>query len=111
MADRYLYVTRDVDGGLLGLLDDTRQTVGEYQRLEQERGRVLLGFRCSIWALRCFLRLAAMWLGLWFADRLSRPIGRLAEASEQVGKGNLDLQIPEPGTGDEIRPLAKASIA
>ena len=36
LADRYLYVTRDVDGNLLSLLDDTRQTVGRYQTLEQE---------------------------------------------------------------------------
>ncbi len=108
MADRYLYVTRDVDGGLLGLLDDTRQTVGEYQRLEQERGRVLLEFSLFYLGFALLLVAAAMWLGLWFADRLSRPIGRLAEASEQVGKGNLDLQIPEPDTGDEIQTLGES---
>ena len=108
MADRYLYVTRDVDGRLLGLLDDTRQTVGEYQRLEQERGRVLLEFSFLYLGFALLLVAAAMWLGLWFADRLSRPIGRLAEASEQVGKGNLDLQIPEPDTGDEIQTLGES---
>ncbi|RCW85802.1 sensor histidine kinase NtrY-like [Paracoccus lutimaris] len=108
MADRYLYVTRDVDGSLLGLLDDTRQTVGEYQRLEQERGRVLLEFSLLYLGFALLLVAAAMWLGLWFADRLSRPIGRLAEASEQVGKGNLDLQIPEPDTGDEIQTLGQS---
>ena len=108
MADRYLYVTRDVDGGLLGLLADTRQTVGEYQRLEQERGRVLLEFSLFYLGFALLLVAAAMWLGLWFADRLSRPIGRLAEASEQVGKGNLDLQIPEPDTGDEIQTLGES---
>lgn len=108
LADRYLYVTRDVDGSLLGLLDDTRQTVGEYQRLEQERGRVLFEFSLLYLGFALLLVAAAMWLGLWFADRLSRPIGRLAEASEQVGKGNLDLQIPEADTGDEIQTLGES---
>lgn len=108
LADRYLYVTRDVDGKLLGLLDDTRQTVGDYQRLEQERGRILLEFSLVYLGFALLLVAAAMWLGLWFADRLSRPIGRLAEASEQVGEGNLDLQIPEPDTGDEIQTLGQA---
>ena len=37
LADRFLYVTRDVDGRLLGLLDDTRETIGEYQQLERDR--------------------------------------------------------------------------
>ncbi|WP_245155613.1 sensor histidine kinase NtrY-like [Paracoccus ravus] len=108
LADRYLYVTRDVDGKLLGLLDDTRQSVGEYRRLEQERGRVLLEFSLLYLGFALLLVAAAMWLGLWFADRLSRPIGRLAEASEQVGQGNLDLQIPEPDTGDEIQTLGQS---
>ena len=108
LADRYLYVTRDVDGKLLGLLDDTRQTVGDYQRLEKERGRILLEFSLVYLGFALLLVAAAMWLGLWFADRLSRPIGRLAEASEQVGEGNLDLQIPEPDTGDEIQTLGQS---
>ncbi|WP_374424616.1 ATP-binding protein [Paracoccus sp. (in: a-proteobacteria)] len=108
LADRYLYVTRDVDGDLLGLLDDTRQTVGEYQRLEQERGRVLLEFSLLYLGFALLLVAAAMWLGLWFADRLSRPIGRLAAASEQVGEGNLDLQIPDANTGDEIQTLGES---
>nr|WP_233253361.1 PAS domain-containing sensor histidine kinase [Paracoccus binzhouensis] len=108
LADRYLYVTRDVDGSLLGLLDDTRQTVGEYQRLEQERGRVLFEFSLLYLGFALLLVAAAMWLGLWFADRLSRPIGRLAEASEQVGEGNLDFQIPAPDTGDEIQTLGES---
>lgn len=108
LSDRYLYVTRDVDGKLLGLLDDTRQSVGEYQRLEQERGRVLLEFSLVYLGFALLLVAAAMWLGLWFADRLSRPIGRLALASEQVGLGNLDLQIPEADTGDEIQTLGES---
>ena len=43
-ADRYLYVSRTVDGRLLSLLDDTKATVGVYQQLESERGRVLFNF-------------------------------------------------------------------
>ncbi|MTH64607.1 sensor histidine kinase NtrY-like [Paracoccus shanxieyensis] len=108
LADRFLYVTRDVDGKLLSLLDDTRQSVGQYQQLEADRGKVLLRFSLLYLGFALLLVVAAMWLGLWFADRLSRPIGRLAEASEQVGKGNLDLQIPEPDTGDEIQTLGQS---
>ncbi|TXB68797.1 HAMP domain-containing protein [Paracoccus aurantiacus] len=108
LADRFLYVTRDVDGRLLGLLDDTRQTVSEYQQLERDRGRVLLEFSLVYLGFALLLIAAAMWLALWFAERLSRPIGRLAEASEQVGEGNLDLQIPEADTGDEIQTLGQS---
>ncbi|HRO15807.1 MAG TPA: ATP-binding protein [Paracoccus sp. (in: a-proteobacteria)] len=108
LPNRYLYVTRDVDGDLLGLLDETRATVGLYQQLEQTRGRVLFEFSLVYLGFALLLVAAAMWLGLWFAERLSRPIGRLAHASEQVGRGNLDVQVPEPDTGDEIQTLGQS---
>ncbi|WP_108503091.1 sensor histidine kinase NtrY-like [Paracoccus indicus] len=108
LADRYLYVTRDVDGSLLGLLDDTRATVGDYRQLEEMRSQVLLEFSLVYLGFALLLVAAAIWLGLWFASRLSRPIGLLARASEQVGRGDLDLQIPEPKTGDEIQTLGQS---
>ncbi|MFV0291866.1 MAG: ATP-binding protein [Paracoccus sp. (in: a-proteobacteria)] len=108
LADRFLYVARDVDGRLLGLLDDTRETIGEYRQLEKDRGRVLLEFSLVYLGFALLLIAAAMWMALWFAERLSRPIGRLAEASERVGQGDLDLQIPEPDTGDEIQTLGQS---
>lgn len=108
MSDRFLYVTRDVDGSLLGLLDDTRQSVGDYQQLEQQRGQVLLEFSLVYLGFALLLVAAAVWLGLWFAEGLSRPIGRLAEASEQVGEGNLDVLVPPADTGDEIETLGQS---
>lgn len=108
LSGRYLYVTRDVDGSLLGLLDDTRATVGEYQQLERTRSQVLFEFSLLYLAFALLLVVAAIWLGLWFAERLARPIGRLAAASEQVGQGNLDVQVPEPDTRDEIQTLGQS---
>lgn len=108
LADRYLYVTRDVDGKLLGLLDETRATVGDYRQLKETRGQVLFEFSLVYLGFALLLVAAAVWMGLWFANRLSRPIGLLADASEQVGRGNLDLQIPEPDTGDEIQTLGQS---
>ncbi|WBU54077.1 PAS domain-containing sensor histidine kinase [Paracoccus sp. SCSIO 75233] len=108
LADRFLYVARDVDGRLLSLLDDTRETISEYRQLEQDRGRLLFEFSLVYLGFALLLIAAAMWLALWFAERLSRPIGRLAEASERVGEGDLDLQIPEADTGDEIQTLGQS---
>lgn len=108
LADRYLYVTRDVDGELLGLVDETRATVGDYRQLEEMRSRVLLEFSLVYLGFALLLVAAAIWLGLWFARGLSRPIGLLAQATERVGQGDLDVQVPEPRTGDEIQTLGEA---
>nr|WP_111301694.1 PAS domain-containing sensor histidine kinase [Paracoccus saliphilus] len=108
LADRYLYVTRDVDGDLLGLVDDTRATAGNYRELEEMRSQVLFEFSLVYLGFALLLVAAAIWLALWFASRLSRPIGLLAQATEQVGRGDLDVQVPEPSTGDEIQTLGRA---
>ena len=106
-ADRYLYISRAVDGDLLSLLDDTRETVGLYQQLESTRGRVLFEFGLVYLGFALILVLAAIWMGLWFAERLSRPVGRLAGAAQRVGAGDLDVQVAEEEGDDEIAMLGR----
>lgn len=106
-ADRYLYVSRDVDGELLNLLDETKETVHLYQQLESERGRVLFEFGLIYLGFALILILAAIWLGLWFAERLSRPVGRLTGAAQKVGGGDLDVQVIEEDGDDEIAMLGR----
>jgi len=105
--DRYLYVTREVDGSILSLLDDTRETVALYQQLEAERGRILFEFGLLYLGFALILILAAIWLGLWFAERLSRPVGRLVGAAQRVGSGDLDVQIHEEEGDDEIAMMGR----
>ena len=105
-ADHYLYVSRDVDGEILNLLDETQETVRFYQQLESQRGQVLFEFGLIYLGFAAILILAATWLGMWFAERLARPVGRLASAAERVGSGDLDVQVIEEETGDEIEQLS-----
>jgi two-component system nitrogen regulation sensor histidine kinase NtrY len=44
---------------------------------------------------------------LLFAERLSRPIGRLAGAAQAVGEGNLDTQVIEEEGDDELSSLSR----
>ncbi|MBY6134468.1 PAS domain-containing sensor histidine kinase [Nocardioides marinus] len=106
-VDRFLYISRDVDGELLNLLDDTQETAHLYQQLESERGRVLFEFALLYIGFAVILILAAMWLGMWFAERLSRPVGRLTVAAQRVGAGNLDVKVPVDDGGDEIAQLGQ----
>lgn len=59
-VDRYLYVSRKVDGQILSLLDDTRETVNLYQQLERTRGRVLFEFGLIYVGFALILILAAV---------------------------------------------------
>jgi two-component system nitrogen regulation sensor histidine kinase NtrY len=106
-VDRLLYVSREVDGEILSLLDETQETIRLYQQLESERGRMLFEFGLLYLAFAVIIILAAVWLGLWFAERLSSPIGRLTGAAQRVGEGDLDVQVREDDGDDEIAELGR----
>jgi two-component system nitrogen regulation sensor histidine kinase NtrY len=103
--DRYLYVTRPVDGNVLSLLDDTTETVEQYDALANERGQLLFQFGLIYLGFAAILILGAIWGALWFAERLSRPVGRLVSASQRVGSGDLDVLVIEDDGNDEISQL------
>ncbi|MGR3468203.1 MAG: ATP-binding protein [Shimia sp.] len=106
-TDRYLYITREVDGAILALLDETEETAQLYQQLESDRGRLLLDFGLLYLGFALILVLASVWLGLWFAERLSRPVGRLTGAAQRIGAGDLDVRVPEEEGDDEIAMLGR----
>ena len=105
-GDQYLYVTREVDGVLLGLLDQTQQTARLYQQLEQDRDLYLFNFGLLYLAFAVLLIVSSALLSLWFAERLSRPIGRLVGAAQRVGDGQLETQVVEEEGDDEIAQLS-----
>ncbi len=106
-VDKYLYVSRQVDGEILQLLDETQETVSLYEQLESSRGRLLFEFGLLYLGFAVILILAAIWLGLWFAERLARPVGRLASAAQRVGAGDLDVRVREEEGDDEIAMLGR----
>ena len=105
--DRLLYVTRLVDGEILDLLDETRATAQLYQQLERDRGRLLFEFALLYLGFALILILAATWAGLWFAERLARPVGNLAGAAQRVGQGDLTVRVAEERGDDEIAMLGR----
>ncbi|MEM6373562.1 MAG: ATP-binding protein, partial [Pseudomonadota bacterium] len=92
---------------ILSLLDETQETVRLYQQLENERGKVLFQYGILYLGFAVILILAAIWLGLWFAERLSGPVGRLTGAAQRVGAGDLDVQVREETGDDEIAMLSR----
>ena len=105
--NRLLYVSRIVDGNILQLLDETQDTVLLYQQIENERYGLLFKFGLLYIAFSVVMILIAVWMALWFAERLSKPVGRLAEAAKKVGSGDFDIKVMEENTKDEIAFLSK----
>jgi len=106
-VDRFLYVSRNVDASIFSLLDETKESAKLYRQMENERGDFLIRFGLIYMGFAVILILAATWLGLMFAERLSRPVGRLTDAAQQVGGGDLDVQVIEEEGDDEIAMLGR----
>ena len=106
-ADRYLYVSRNVDGNILKLLDETAATAKDYNQMETQRDRVLSYYGLLYLGFASFVILSAIWLGMLFAERLARPVGRLAGAAQRVGAGDFDVQVQEDKGDDEIAMLGR----
>jgi len=105
--DAFLYVTRDVQGDVLRLLDETQATVQFYEQLERDRDKLLFDFALIYLGFALLVIVAAVLLGLWFAERLSRPVGRLAHAAERIGAGDLAIRVKEEQGDDEIALLSR----
>ncbi len=52
--------------------------------------------------------LAAIWLGLWAANRIVSPIGSLVSAAERVSDGDLSTRVDIGNNDDEIETLGRA---
>jgi two-component system, NtrC family, nitrogen regulation sensor histidine kinase NtrY len=99
--DTYLYVVRPVNARVLAQLRATRANVAEYQLLEQRRTGVQVAFGLMYVAIALTLLLSAIWIGMWFANRLVAPIGQLMSAAQQISQGNLGVEVGvDPADGD-----------
>ena len=107
-ANRLLYVSRNVDGNILSLLDETQENVVLYNQIERERSQLLFSFGLIYLAFSLVVLLCAVWFALWFAEKLARPVGELAGAAQKVGSGDFEIQVPEESDEDEIALLGKA---
>jgi two-component system nitrogen regulation sensor histidine kinase NtrY len=83
------------------------QATSTYAQLEAERAS-LEAIQVLFFLLLAFLvLLAAVWVGLLLARRVTRPIAALAASARRVGAGDFDALVDVEG-GDEIGALSGA---
>jgi two-component system nitrogen regulation sensor histidine kinase NtrY len=91
--NHYLYIYRVLPPAVIGQLIKTREAKAEYDRLMMQRGGLLLTFALMYALIAFVFLLAAIWTGLWFADRLVAPIVRLLDASRKVAQGDFTTKV------------------
>ena len=103
-----LLISRPVDPAILEHMQKTKDSVEEYDRLDQNRAELQVTFLLIFSVVALLVLSAAVLIGLLIANQIARPIGRLIEAAEQVRSGDLTARVPETAHDDEVADLSRA---
>lgn len=108
LVDVFLFVSRFVEPGVLNHIERTKKAVAQYEELEGQRSSFEINFAMMFVLVALLLLMVAIWFGLSFATRLTRPISELLIATEQVRGGDLSARVEEREESDEIDTLGRA---
>jgi len=92
--DTYLFVARPVDPEVLEYMRLTDQNITEYRQYASNRLVFQITFTIMYVGLALVLLLAALWIGIAFANRFVAPIRNLMVASNRMSEGDLNVQVP-----------------
>ncbi|MEJ0024065.1 MAG: HAMP domain-containing protein [Alphaproteobacteria bacterium] len=82
--------------------------MNDYRDAEKRRGTLQTLFGLSYLSTAWLVLLAAVWLGLSNATRISEPIGALADAAARVASGDVGVRVQAGSARDEVQALGRA---
>jgi two-component system nitrogen regulation sensor histidine kinase NtrY len=103
----YLMVYRVINPSVLDQLQKTREAKLEYDTLMSQRLGVQVTFGMMYALVGFIFLLAAIWVGLWFADKVVAPIVRLLDAARRVSGGELDAKVSVVEGPEDLQTLSK----
>ena len=79
----------------------------DYRQLEVQKPALASVYLSFFWMLTLMILVAATWMGLYLAKRITRPVQMLATAADEIGAGHLDHRV-NVEAGDEFSSLIDA---
>ncbi len=105
--DEYLYIYKPINGTVIDQLLATQAAKNEYDQLKAQRSGVQLTFASMYGIVAFVFLLAAIWVGLWFSDRLVAPLVKLLDASRRVSTGDLEVKVDAIESPGDLATLAR----
>ncbi len=78
-----------------------------YLTLAKERKRIRLTYMMLLLLITAVLLFAATWFAVFLSKFITTPVAALAEATQEISRGNLDYRINVPAT-DELGELVES---
>lgn len=104
----YLFLIRPINAELFARLDRARSAQEQYVLAQQRSNEIQALFVIAYLQVVALALLLSVRLAQEIADRISRPISRLAVAALEVSEGRRGVAVPLPETEDEVRALSNS---
>lgn len=102
-----LAVSYHLPVSLVNKVDEISSTYADFREVNPLKYPVKTIYFAILILITLLVIFAAIWVGFYLARQMTMPLERLARAVVEVGSGNLDVEIQNPGD-DEIATVSMA---
>ena len=103
----FLYVVKSLDKNISNYLLESEEAVNFYYTVENQSLGIRISFAIIYITLVTLLLFLSITIAIRFSSRFFISINNLISASEKIGKGNLDVKVPELKADREMELLNK----
>jgi len=107
LDNAYLYLAKPLDMVAITRLRRAEAALSDYRLAEDRSGQLQVLFVVAYFQIVMLVLLLSVRFAQEMAARISVPISRLARAAQQVRDGMRGVQVPLPGSDDEVRALSE----
>ena len=103
--DRFLYVIKYLDPKISNYLSESQEAINFYYTVEEKNTGIKISFAIIYLVIVTLLMFMSITIAIRFSSRFFRSINNLIIASSDIGKGNLDIKVPEIKTDKDLEKL------
>ncbi len=105
--DTFLYVVKSLDKNISNYLIESEEALNFYYTVENQSLGIRISFAIIYISLVTLLLFLSITIAIRFSSRFFISINNLISASESIGKGNLNVKVPELKADKEMELLNK----
>ena len=103
--DKYLYIVKYLDEKISKYLTESQEAVNFYYTVINKQTGIKISFVLIYLVIVSLLLFLSISIAIRFSSRFFRSINNLITASSNIGKGNLDIKVPEIKTDKDMEIL------
>ena len=101
----FLYVVKYLDKNISKYLTESQEAINFYYNVEEKSTGIKISFAIIYLIMVTLLLFISITIAIRFSSRFFRSINNLIFASSAIGKGNLDIKVPEIKTDKDLEKL------